>query len=77
MPALIALLVLAVPVVGLKTGMPSIKVVPSSDTSRVGYTEVQAAFGTGAPGALQLVGPASGDGAPPHTPRPPIPASRT
>lgn len=57
-PALIALLALAVPVIGLKTGMPSIKVVPSSDTSRVGYTEVQAAFGTGAPGALQLVGPA-------------------
>ncbi len=56
-PALIALLVLAIPVVGLKTGMPSIKVVPASNTSRVGYTEVQAAFGTGAPGALQLVGP--------------------
>jgi len=62
-PALIALLVLAIPVVGLKTGMPSIKVVPSSNTSRVGYTEVQAAFGTGAPGALQLVGPASQMGA--------------
>jgi RND superfamily putative drug exporter len=58
-PALIVLLVLAVPVIGLKTGMPSIKVVPSSDSSRVGYTEVQAAFGTGAPGALQIVGPAS------------------
>ena len=62
-PALITLLVLAIPVVGLKTGMPSIKVVPSSNTSRVGYTEVQAAFGTGAPGALQLVGPASQMGA--------------
>ena len=62
-PALVALLVLAIPVVGLKTGMPSIKVVPSSNTSRVGYTEVQAAFGTGAPGALQLVGPASEMGA--------------
>jgi len=62
-PALIALLVLAIPVVGLKTGMPSIKVVPSSNTSRVGYTEVQAAFGTGAPGALQLVGPAAEMGA--------------
>jgi len=62
-PALIALLVLAIPVVGLKTGMPSIKVVPSTNTSRVGYTEVQAAFGTGAPGALQLVGPASEMGA--------------
>jgi len=57
LPALLALLVLAVPVFGLKTGMPSIKVVPTSDSSRIGYTQVQAAFGTGAPGALQLVGP--------------------
>jgi len=57
LPALVALLVLAVPVIGLKTGMPSIKVVPASNSSRVGYTEVQAAFGAGAPGALQLVGP--------------------
>jgi RND superfamily putative drug exporter len=57
-PALIALLVLAVPVVGLKTGMPSIKVVPASNSARVGYNQVQAAFGTGAPGALQVVGPA-------------------
>ncbi len=56
-PALLALLALAVPVFGLKTGMPSIKVVPASDSSRVGYAQVQTAFGTGAPGALQLVGP--------------------
>ena len=53
--ALIVLLALAFPVLGLKTGMPSIKVVPSGDSSRVGYTQVQQAFGTGAPGALQLV----------------------
>ena len=32
------LLILAAPIVGLRTGMPSIKVVPTSDTSRVGYT---------------------------------------
>jgi RND superfamily putative drug exporter len=50
--------VLAVPVVGLKTGMPSIKVVPASNSARVGYNQVQAAFGTGAPGSLQVVGPA-------------------
>jgi RND superfamily putative drug exporter len=48
---------LALPIVGLKTGMPSIKVVPSSDGSRVGYAQVQHAFGTGAPGALQIVVP--------------------
>lgn len=53
--ALAILMALALPVAGLKTGMPSIKVVPSSDGSRVGYTQVQQAFGTGAPGALQVV----------------------
>ena len=53
--AVALLVVLALPVFGLKTGMPSIKVVPSSDSSRVGYAQVQAAFGAGAPGALQIV----------------------
>ena len=38
--------------------MPSIKVVPSGDSSRQGYEQVTAAFGPGAPGTLQLVGPA-------------------
>jgi RND superfamily putative drug exporter len=53
------LLALAVPVLHLDTGMPSIAVVPKSDQSRQGYEQVQAAFGPGAPGALQLVAPAS------------------
>ncbi len=57
--ALAILVVLALPVLGLKTGMPSIKVVPASDTSRQGYELVQAAFGEGAPGALQIVGSAA------------------
>ena len=61
--ALAILLALAVPIVGLRTGMPSIKVVPGGDTSRVGYNQVQSAFGAGAPGALQIVAPASGAGA--------------
>ncbi len=55
--SLIILLVLAIPVLGLKTGMPSIKVVPEGDGSRTAYTQVQDAFGTGAPGALQVVAP--------------------
>ena len=55
--ATLLLLLLALPILGLKTGMPSIKVVPASDSSRVGYTQVQQAFGTGAPGALQIVAP--------------------
>jgi RND superfamily putative drug exporter len=62
--ASVAVLVgLALPALGLKTGMPSIKVVPSSDSSRVGYEQTQAAFGPGAPGTLQIVGPASAAGA--------------
>jgi RND superfamily putative drug exporter len=55
--ATLILVLLALPIIGLKTGMPSIKVVPSHDGSRVGYTEVQQAFGAGAPGALQIVAP--------------------
>ncbi len=51
------LVVLALPVLGLQTGMPSIKVVPESDGSRVGYAQVQEAFGPGAPGTLQVVAP--------------------
>ncbi len=54
--ALAILVVLALPVLGLKTGMPSIKVVPTTDTSRQGYELVQSAFGQGAPGSLQIVG---------------------
>jgi RND superfamily putative drug exporter len=55
--ATLILVLLALPIIGLKTGMPSIKVVPSHDGSRVGYTQVQQAFGAGAPGALQIVAP--------------------
>jgi len=53
--ATILLLALAFPVLGLKTGMPSIKVVPETDGSRIGYAQVQESFGKGAPGALQIV----------------------
>jgi len=55
--ATLVLLLLALPIVGLRTGMPSIKVVPADDGSRVGYTQVQQAFGPGAPGSLQIVAP--------------------
>jgi RND superfamily putative drug exporter len=60
LPALAILVVLALPALGLETGMPSIKVVPESDGSRSGYVAVQDAFGPGAPGTLQIVAP-SGD----------------
>ena len=57
--ALLVLVLLTLPVLGLKTGMPSIKVVPPEDGSRVGYEEVVDGFGPGAPGALQIVSPAA------------------
>ncbi|MEV0222875.1 MMPL family transporter [Streptomyces sp. NPDC050704] len=57
--ALVALIALAVPVLGLKTAMPSIKVVPEGDSSRQGYELVQASLGPGAPGMLQVVVPSA------------------
>jgi RND superfamily putative drug exporter len=57
LPAAAILVALALPVLGLETGMPSIKVVPESDGSRIGYAQVQEAFGPGAPGTLQVVAP--------------------
>ena len=53
--AVVALVALAIPVLSLDTGMPSIKVVPEQDASRIGYTQVQQAFGPGATGPLQIV----------------------
>ncbi|HEU5106332.1 MAG TPA: MMPL family transporter [Solirubrobacterales bacterium] len=55
--ALLALVALALPILGLRTGMPSIKVVPPQDGSRIGYEQVSEAFGPGAPGALQVTAP--------------------
>jgi RND superfamily putative drug exporter len=56
---LVVLVGLAIPVTQLKTSMPSIKVVPANDSSRVGYEQVQRGFGPGATGPLQIVAPAS------------------
>jgi RND superfamily putative drug exporter len=61
-PAFAVLVMLIVPVTQLDTAMPSIKVVPSSDSSRVGYEQLQSAFGPGATGPLQLVAPAADSG---------------
>ena len=57
--ALAILVGLAIPVTQLKTSMPSIKVVPTSDSSRIGYNQVQHGFGPGATGPLQIVTPAA------------------
>jgi putative drug exporter of the RND superfamily len=61
--ATLLLVLLALPLLGLKTGMPSIKVVPAGDGSRTGYEQVQHAFGPGAPGTLQIVAPRAQAGA--------------
>ena len=53
--SLIVLVALAAPVLGLKTAMPSIKVLPEDASARVGYDRVQEAFGEGAPDTLQIV----------------------
>jgi RND superfamily putative drug exporter len=55
--ALVVLLALAAPVIGLRTAMPSINVLPSDASARAGYTAVQHAFGPGAPGTLQIAVP--------------------
>ena len=57
--AIAVLLALAVPALDLRTGMPSIKVVPTGDSSRSGYETIQSTFGPGAPGALQIIAPAA------------------
>lgn len=55
--ALAALVLLALPVLSLKTAMPSIKVVPPGDASRQGHDAIAKAFGAGATGPLQIVAP--------------------
>lgn len=57
--ALGVLAVLATPVLGLRTGMPSIAIVPGDQSARIGYEQVSSAFGKGAPGTLQIVTPTS------------------
>ena len=53
--ALGLLILLAIPVFGLRTAMPSIKVVPPTASARIGYAQVQSAFGVGAPGEFQII----------------------
>ena len=60
--AVVVLVGLAVPVLSLRTNMPSIAVVPKGDSSRAGYDQIQRAFGVGAPGVLQIVTPRSNAG---------------
>ncbi|MGW5076018.1 MMPL family transporter [Rhodococcus sp. NPDC004095] len=53
--ALIVLVLLSIPVFGLKVAMPSIQVVPEDAAVRQGYEIVQEQMGAGVPGTLQIV----------------------
>lgn len=53
--ALVLLGVLAAPALSLRTGMPSIAIVPADQQARAGYQEIVSAFGAGVPGTLQIV----------------------
>ena len=55
--ALVLLALLMVPLLGLRTEMPSVGVVPADAGSRLGYERIQEAFGAGAPSELQVVLP--------------------
>ena len=57
--ALVLLLLAAAPVIGMRTNMPSITIVPPTANARVGYDQVTGAFGAGAPGTLQVLVPAA------------------
>jgi RND superfamily putative drug exporter len=60
--AALGLLVLtALPVIGLRTNMPSITIVPASANARVGYDQVTNSFGSGAPGTLDVLVPATSE----------------
>lgn len=51
------LAVLSLPVLSLRTGMPSIAIIPSDQTARAGYNQVVEHFGPGAPGMLSVLTP--------------------
>ncbi|WP_137875932.1 MMPL family transporter [Rhodococcus sp. Q] len=53
--ALGVLMLLSIPVFGLKVAMPSIQVVPEDAAVRQGYEIVQEQMGAGVPGTLQIV----------------------
>ena len=59
----VVLAILAAPVLGLRTGMPSITIIPANQSARAGYNQVVQAFGPGAPGMLQVVTPTGEVGA--------------
>jgi RND superfamily putative drug exporter len=57
---LVVLAILSLPVLSLRTGMPSIAIIPTDQTARAGYNQVAASFGKGAPGMLSVLTPTGG-----------------
>jgi RND superfamily putative drug exporter len=53
--SLAVLLMLAAPILGLRTAMPSITVLPDDSSAKPGYQKIAEAFGPGAPAMLQVV----------------------
>ena len=51
------LALLSIPVLSLRTGMPSIAIIPTDQTARAGYNQVVSSFGDGAPGMLSVLTP--------------------
>jgi RND superfamily putative drug exporter len=56
--AVTVLLALALPLLGLKTGMPGITVLPEDEQARQGYDAIVDGFGPGGPGPIQVIVPA-------------------
>ncbi|MCB0994103.1 MAG: MMPL family transporter, partial [Acidimicrobiales bacterium] len=59
--AVVVLLGLATPLLNLKTGMPSISMLPKDEQARQGYDYLAASFGPGGPGPIQVIVPAGAD----------------
>jgi len=53
---------LALPLIGFRTSMPSITIIPATASARIGYDQIVSAFGPGAPGTLEVLVPAPGGG---------------
>ncbi|TFH14220.1 MAG: MMPL family transporter, partial [Acidimicrobiales bacterium] len=59
--AIVVLVALALPLLGLKTGMPGITVLPEDQQARQGYDMIADGFGPGGPGPIQVIVPAGAD----------------
>ena len=59
--SIVLLLGLAIPLLDLETGMPSITMLPKDEQARQGYDYLAASFGPGGPGPIQVIVPAGAD----------------